>query len=1072
MKTGLCILGIAILTGVLVGLAIPVMVAQAQAPDGITFHVLENAIDKSDGLEVIPGDSPETIIIEGTMIGGTDSSGLLVARIQNLCPEEGTPTGTPSPTPSPTPTATGTPGPDCSAVDIYYQIQLSLSWVNTWYTEIYGSCCNYTDKNLAPWQVYNYGGSSHIIEDTSDRCGDPYTNSGSCTMPVIEGMIPAADIGHASGDPEFDWQEEFQLQNYADWASDVITTNYKITLSTVPIVENLGCEGQYNTGARLGHFLLNSTSTTGLNLQSLLYMNYPAPGEWYEILVMQSWKDNNAGADLRTVGIKTGTGGTWNELSGDSNVGCVHIGETYDQYYLQMGSVLPTFLRVWDDEGDFGANVGTLVIEIYAVAAYSPYPSDCELQYKVGDLIEQRYVPAQFQNGWALSHSLKGGPAGDVGPLLTRYYMLETIGGPANIGFLPFGGGLTWGADLGNMTSDPLSVPSLWEEISVAGQVTCVVHTDVVGHVKVFFPSDVRTLEQIQKFYYAFRVRDTGTYADNTGSLGYRLYEATLMQITPPDVPPTPTGCSIYSHGTTPVASLVIPAIYENGVSLPTLISGTLYALEVTGGPWLEGGSVDTYTVQISDDNGSTWEDLEHYPNLLCAAAPEPDGNHVIIYVYGASGKVWKARVNDGDANFSTNTGDIGLDVFLGVNSPDYWPNCQDEYSLQLIPLSEEQRKIPGNSSEGKAIPASSILGLARPYSIEITDTSKWYEAGAGDGSYLVDISADGGTNWVALEDYASLCTEQISDDGRFQIYFNAVGNNYKLRVRDGDADFLSNGGYVVYNLYGATSQNPIPGPGPTPPEPAPPEWVIACNERYARPDSFITWFPLVDFPGGSISIPLPRVGEWTDYLRSAITYYFAWCPQHTDALKSIGSVAVTKEPIASITSMANFLKSIQVLLESYQAIGGETVSGLDSQEPSLFSDTANIGAVGGDSNYNTSSSGGPWDLFMVGTFDPVTNIWFGGQLDMAASLGSTDLSVMDTYQALCSAKFYPIFGFAADPYCSLMSMMRFSKIVTWMLLGLDFFVAIWFLLKYFPSYLKKTWNLLGITKGTISRTI
>ena len=300
---------------------------------------------------------------------------------------------------------------------------------------------------------------------------------------------------------------------------------------------------------------------------------------------------------------------------------------------------------------------------------------------------------------------------------------------------------------------------------------------------------------------------------------------------------------------------------------------------------------------------------------------------------------------------------------------------------------------------------------------------------------------------------------------------FTSTSNTYKLRVRDGDSNYLNNTGYVVYDLYKAISNNYTP-PGPGTTTPAPAEWVIACNEKYSRPGGYITRYPF-DLGLVSGSIPMPMVGEWIDYLRNAITFYFAWCPQHTDALKSIGDVAMNKDPMATIVDMVYFVKSIQALMESYMASGGSAASVVTSQEPGLFGDTATIGqVVGGCSGPDApvAHGAGAWDLFTIGTFDPATNFWFGGKIDLATSVGAQYSSESDAYVGVCTEKFYSIFGIFATTFCGAIGMMRYSDVINWVLLVLDLFVAVWFIAGYIPGYCKKTWALLSGNKGAIQR--
>jgi hypothetical protein len=106
----------------------------------------------------------------------------------------------------------------------------------------------------------------------------------------------------------------------------------------------------------------------------------------------------------------------------------------------------------------------------------------------------------------------------------------------------------------------------------------------------------------------------------------------------------------------------------------------------------------------------------------------------------------------------------------------------------------------------------------------------------------------------------------------------------------------------------------------------------------------------------------------------------------------------------------------------------------------------------------------------MVGNANESNSIWYGGKLDMAASLGTSDLSTMVNYQSLCVSKFTTLFGIGTPSFCSLIGMMRYTKIITWILLGLDIFVVIWLIIFYEPRYLKRFWDLITGNKSTISK--
>ena len=1009
MKTGHILFSFVILLGLLAGMAVPV--ARAQGTGTITFHVL------SAQNFATPDDVEDTMDIEGVLITPFSGGGLI--RIQNLCE-----------------------GVGCTSQDIYYKIEMSITWTSDWGHD-------YPTWYTAPKIEYSIGGETVEVV-LSDYCGGPTGNMSGCLIEG-DGMIEAANISEEPEPPFGGGHEFFEVGYHTSYGGLYITNSYKITFSTSPIGdEELSCAGQYNLGAEIGRVTLNATDSVGRDLRQQLGSNYPAAGTWYAVRVSSgTWKNNGAGADLTDIGLKVGSSGTWFPLGTNPSVECVN-GETY---YLQMSASLgATYLRVYDTDGNFVSNTGSVTVTIYNVAARTRYLDGCELQYEVGDLIEQKTVQGNQPTGIHLDSPKQNRPVGGGGvPYLKRYFMLETIGGPVNLGT----DGYTYDVDLGIRANETINVPDEWHFIATAPFVTCVHSTDMAGHFKAFFVLDEATDEPgliFETYYYSLRARDTGSYTDNSGTISYRLYQASFMQLTVPgDVPPV-DGCLHYTHAATQAGSISINGNDDDGTLLPVLVPNGLYALDVQGGPWKNNG-VDSFAVQISDDNGDTWADLEDYPNLLCAASA--DGNHVIIYLYLAAGKTWRARVSDPGDNFGDNTLSISLKIYTGTLGINVWPTCQNGYTLTEIPLGDEWRKLPGESAKGKT-----LTGITKGYryALEITGDAMWYEGGSSTGSYLVEITDDtvnGAGTFQDLETYSgNVCAEQIGEGGRFRVIFTAQSNGYLVRVRDGDNDFLSNTGYVMYRLYEAAANGSNNDPNPPIDTKPPPEWVVACNERYARPSSWITWYGI---------IPVPRVGEWLDYLRAAITYYFAWCPQHTESLMNIGQVYTDKEPLASIQDLMDFVKSIQTTLEGYQATGGESMPvGLVSQEPDLFSDTGSIGQAGGGDTYKVPSAAGPWDLFMVGNEDPSSSIWFGGQVDFTSSIGTTDLSVNDDYQALCSMKFYPLFGINADPYCSLMSLIRYSHIMTLLLLVIDFVVVLWLGIKYLPKYFIRFISLIG----------
>jgi hypothetical protein len=822
------------------------------------------------------------------------------------------------------------------------------------------------------------------------------------------------------------------------------------TLKTVNELSG-DCSGQFLQGQLLGTGTLSAVNSTGYGLSTMLGPNAPKSGDWFIIKVTGSWKNNGTGSDLKTLAMKHTGWVIWEHLSTTASTWCVNG----DTYYVQQTEASGDYrLRVDDTDGNWGANTGSLTVSIYGVAQYNRYQNGCELQYTIGDLIETKTVQGNLSNGLPIDNRTGGiwDPIGGTFAIPIRYYMLETFGGPVDLG----GGDLTWDINLGQSTLEG-SIPSTYYPIPGADFVECLVTTDAVGHIRAFFPKEYAAeVYTYIEYYYGIRIADdAGTYTDNTGSISYRLYEATDQQ-NPAAHTPSADGCLQFQHETTALSSQVLYAFNNStGLSLGAFTSGELYAISITGGPWLDNGS-SRYDVELSDDNGSTWTDLADYINVLCSQSS--DGSHVMVFLYGAAGKVWKVRVNDQDSSWGNNAGSVLVSVYPGSTQRSGYPKCDSNYTLTQVALGSELRKVPGNMGDGKSLPG---IISGNVYAVEITSEAKWYEAGTGTGSYLVDISDDNGSTWTNLEDYASLCTMMIGNGGIYKVYFTATSTTYKLRVRDGDGNFLSNTGEIYFNLYSAVDKtNPGSHSGNNTP---PPEWVVACNQSYTRPNYIIDWASIsFPFMGSTISfsIPVPAIAAWLEYGKNAIVSYFAWCPQHTEALMNISEVYTSREPIVTIVDYVNLLKTIRNYIDESSAQGGADTETNPSQEPSFFSDYDQIGATGSASYVAPPS--GPFDMFIPVTLDKSKNPLFGGQLDLTTIGTGSSISGIATYKASCMTRFSDTFGIATDTFCRMTGILRYTKVITWVLLVLDIIAVLWLVFKYYPSWGRRLWTVIS----------
>ncbi len=779
----------------------------ALAIDEPYWHVANNAWPNVDVPPATPEDDSTTIQLEGEAEHYTTANATFGAEYD--CETE-----------------------DCGAMDVYILLEVSVTWD--------------TEYPIPPGEEQYFWyewGSLGIESDNHEEvdCGTVGATSGTCSMSVEIHLEPD-EVG-----PVYDYTlgEDMEANVWITWMLqgvialpvDTLHTTINLIVSSEPItVENTDCAGQFLLGSQIGSFTLSSQSSSGINLQTIAGINYPAQGEWFAIRVTAGWwKNQSVGLDLRDLALKHGDG-IWFPLDAHPTTGCDDP-DNYTWYVQVPASLQSYYLRVGDVDSDFLSNSGTLTIALYSIASYEPFYSDCELNFEIGEFIQTSVVAGDYSNGIPLDKSTvnwnpRGGANEDI--VQVRYYMLETLGGPVNLG----DGSYTWEVDLGLLDSNTDPTVDEWHNIWTAPFVECINQTDQVGHVRAYFALD----EQVDPFefvryWYAIRARDPGgDYTDNSGSFSYRLYSATNLQMVVPGTVPEVDGCSEFSHVAMATSTTIIQANDEGGSRLGTgTLTPGIYALVVDGGPWQD-NSVDSYSVEISSDDGDTWEDLEDYPYLLCSQSA--DGDHYMIYVQAQDGQVWRARVNDSTGNYANNTLTISMIVYAGATSIDANPTCDEGYTMTYI----GEYTISSILENGNVIAEIISGGI---YSIVVTNEYAWFDDGIGDGSYLLDISDDNGSTWTALNDYADLCSIQTDNNGLFTIYFNSVDGPYKLRVAD-DANWLANLGKVIVRLYSAQSTT-----GDT----LPPQWVVACDEIQDRPDSVIEWYGIV---------PVPRVAEWS----------------------------------------------------------------------------------------------------------------------------------------------------------------------------------------------------------------
>jgi hypothetical protein len=863
-------------------------------------------------------------------------------------------------------------GTDCSAQNIYWKVDITGVW-NSGYSQV-------------PNLYFTSGVVGQVVSFPCDGTG----TDGTCSY-HDSGMIPAEAISTDSNPNEV--HETFAFYFDPDALTRLTSLHYSIIVSTSPI-EDKSCSDEYLPGNKFASFTLAATNEVGVNLSS--NSGWPAPGTWVEIKVASgSWKNNGTGPDLTGLAIGRFASAPyrsgWDPLSSYAHTGC-HKGET--EYYVQVSDSALYKLRVNDTDEDFSSNTGTLSIELYNVTNV-PYKTQCDANYKIGGQIETRSINAINSNGITMAtgkdstwfeQTFGGEGAVKESP---GYLMLELDRGPH------------WDG-VSNSYSGEINVGGSWYSVEEFPTASCIVQLDTMGRYRIYFPYDPSLLT------WKFRATDeNGTYSDNTGVAGYTLSYVDRLQIyTPGDAA---MECSPkYAHVSTG-STITLQANTAVSHTL-TLTGGNLYALESSGGPWSNNGSL-SFGIAIST-NGTDWKAIYDFDYALCASTGA-DANHAIVYLQALPGVSYRVRVDDPGNNFSDNSGSINLIVYAASTTIQDWTACDSNYIFSELNIPQENRTIPAQFKDGTSIP---YIESGKYYALEITDQRYWTNSALDLGyRYDADISKDGGSTWQPYQsaDFIS-CAIQIAKgtafDSRYKIIFKADGN-YKLRSH---ADvglptiYPPRIGSLIYKLYEVNPTEAPAAPGTQQGSKGyiPASWRTTCYEACNRPLSLFVTISVNFGTLGSVPLPIPDIMGWIDYSRCAIQQFLSWCPEHTAALLSIMKLFNDREPFGTLLELEKGFTGIKTELGSLITQGGE---GEQFAPHSVI-----WGAGGGESGdawsgILPSAKGTPWEA--------------GGQLDLSGVTDNSNVAIGGetgtAYKAYCITATTAVIGDMSDGFCS-----------------------------------------------------
>lgn len=666
------------------------------------------------------------------------------------------------------------------------------------------------------------------------------------------------------------------------------------------------CESQFEYDPQedwVASLSLPSTST-GLQATDQLVV-----GDWYAVEVASgTWTDNGGVPRVDMEYVMTGLSlpplGYVDLAPGSREVWC----QTEDGLItFVQASQIRMWLRVNDLDSNFANNAGTLGINIYHVT-FTRSIETCESVMDLSNLVMADTIDARAESGKLIAISAGSGEIiYDYGLVPGAWYAIQTTGGP-------------WGYE-GSVHSElnlsyemAVNAGDGWYEMTAWPDAECSVATDALGHTLTYFQVPANS-----GVTYKLRVNDTASWNNNFGFLGFELYEAINLGVDPPD-----GECDYVYDPDHPDGTGWVNALHGSGDYIYGLDYNKIYAIVFQGDEyyWQEqGGGAQRRDMEITNNNGSSWHDIDAFPGALCVFQ---NGNQQTVFIKTGTtvgSNAWKLRVNS--TTFADNAGGMGYTFYVAVpgDTIDPWVTCMDGWTATLINSGEW---IPVRDEEGVYVGGTNIIppnitqGLivSETYAVVI-DQGPWYatsDTSAIMQKWTAALTSNNGSNWYAIGDKAHTdiyCAER----DQIHQYWTAVftvkeGQKWKIRVNDVAGQFTDNRGNLAYRLY-ALSGDGVP--------PIDPPIIVTienvCTEALVRPTS------ILDIP------------SWLEYGRAGLQRYFAWCERHTNIITAALDSLRSREPLASVMEINTITSNVIANVDSYSWEGGgapQTVSIFD----------------------------------------------------------------------------------------------------------------------------------------------
>lgn len=774
-----------------------------------------------------------------------------------------------------------------------------------------------------------------------------------------------------------------------------------------------GCEDTYTVGSKVAGHTVTANIDIKWDLSAFYsggnYNGRVGPGETYLYKVTGSYDDN--GVESNDTIVYAGPNGSpWtdpndaflnsNEQCEDENsTGISFYGVTKSSWdYDVSNSVLvgsKPYFEINDDGGNKADNSGNITAEWYE-SVWTPPPSTCATKYTIGTFIESPIFFATNSFGQEYPQSINGLIVGQV-------YYLESQGTPYSLDGDP-----SYDFEVGTELDVVNSV--IWQDPEVWADCVTAIDTDRNGY---YFTATETT----------FWLRAESTlfgHDENSGTLKFNLHGAVPNEV------PDGENCSDYYDFDKIVWRGSFDADENSGVAIDHSVFDphSRYAIKITetytdpDGTGKQGEIRRSYPTQGSVD----WEDFEDWEGGICYQADV--SGYDVVYFEASALSDYEVRANTPTGNSGTFSYEVwSLDQTQSTNL-----GCEYDYvDIDGWYLVKDKDEIIANNAgieydDDDNISAVTGYVMATDFSTDAHTYKFETDYLNGDVNLFkwnLQISADGGSTWIFLEDWADCYIHLESETSPVKRgYFTTPVDDpgpFILRVYDAGETYWNNVGGVDFSLW---IDDVSADPGDV--------WGTEIYDPNA-------W-------GAGCGVPCPspgflNVGEWVEFARCRFTSWLSWCPWHSETIDEISDAFATVEPFQTISELMSLGSLIREEMSNYTWTNDEGGSGDGVAEmrtpPGLFFMPVDQGGAGIDPGYIT----GP------------DTIWGSGVIDL-----TPDETI--TFKTTCNMELANSLGTRlATPMCFGFNVLDQLGLRLWFQMFWDFFMLIMLVM-----YIKKSW--------------